>query len=37
MAAPSRSTELVGLALAVLPALQQIKAARLRKPDLFST
>ncbi len=28
MAAPSRNTELVGLVLAVLPALQQIKAAR---------
>jgi hypothetical protein len=34
MAAPSRTTELVGLALAVLPVLQQIRAARLRKAEL---
>lgn len=31
MAMPSRTTELVGLALAILPALQQIAAAKLKR------
>lgn len=34
MAAPSRTAEVAGLALAVLPALQQIRAVRLRKAEL---